>query len=212
MQSISILGADDYVGSRLLKKALDVPLGLKVLVHDKATLPHSEKLEIIEGSYFDKEKLDEVLSGSDAVLSTIDPSRKEITEDNEKAYLESLKHIITTMKRNGQDRIINLSEAGVKGANEVLPLQRKLLRMMLITTAKPIMEIKDGELSLLEQSGLNWTSVRPPMIKTDIEGTMNADENKFISMVVDVNQLAQFIIDGIEDDTWSQKAPVVGTK
>jgi hypothetical protein len=91
-------------------------------------------------------------------------------------------------------------------------LARKLLRLKLIATSKSVITIKDRELQLLEQSNLDWTSVRSPMIKEKVKGQFAANAKKFIGNTVDLNQLSDFMLNEITNTEWLKKAPVVGTK
>lgn len=120
--------------------------------------------------------------------------------------------IITQMVVNKQSRFINISDAGVKRDNENLPLARKMMRVMLKMASKSTITIKDRELQWLAESKLDWTSIRPPMIKEEVKGEWVADNNQFIGMAVDVNQLCDFMLDEIDGNAWLKKAPVVGTK
>ena len=152
------------------------------------------------------------MDGSDAVLSAIGPPMNgKITPETEKAYSDSLEFIIQQMKSKGQKRFVSISGAGIKGQQEKLPIQRKLMRAMLKIMANPVVRIKENELKLLENSELNWTNIRPPMIKDNLEGSFVFDESKFLGMSVDVDQLAEFMLKQLSSDNSISKAFVVGT-
>lgn len=214
MKKITILGVTGLVGKNLLQKAISSGFEVKVLVRDKNKLRDIEQdFEVIEGSYFDQNILRNALEGSDVILSTIGPPmNSNISSEDEKQYVDSLAYIIKQMHENRQSRWINISGAGVKLANENLPLARKLLRVTIKTASKSIINIKDKELQLLEQSSLEWTNIRPPVIKEKEDGEFAADEHNFIGMAVDLNQLTDFILNEITANEWVKKAPVIGTK
>jgi putative NADH-flavin reductase len=214
MKQITILGATGILGQKLLQKAIDKNIKVKVLARNTDKLrDFMQAIEVIDGNYFDKEKLQNALEGSEAILSTIGPSINcQLSSDDENDYINSLAYIIEQMQANNQSRWLSISGAGVKMAHENLPLARKLLRVKLMASSKSIIDIKDRELQLLEQSNLDWTSVRPPFIKEEIKGEFVADKNKFIANTVDVNQLSDFILAEIINNEWIKKAPVVGTK
>lgn len=214
MKQITILGATGMVGKNLLQKAINKEIKVKVLVRNEENLRDLlQRVEVIEGNYFDKNKLQNALENSNAILSTIGPPMNSklssIDEDN---YIDSLAFIIKQMEANNQTRWINISGAGVKMPNEKLPLARKLLRVTLMAASKSTINIKDRELQLLEQSNLEWTNIRPPMIKEKVEGEFCADEINFSGSAVDLNQLCDFMLAEITNNKWLRKAPVVGTK
>jgi putative NADH-flavin reductase len=214
MNQITILGATGLVGKSLLQKAIDKGIRVKALARNTDRLQGlPPQIEVIEGNYFDKEKLKQALEGSQAVLSTIGPPMNgKLTKSDEDNYLNALAYIIKQMQANKQTRWINISGAGIKLANENLPLARKLMRVMLKMASPSTVDIKDRELQLLEQSKLNWTNIRPPMIKEEVKGVLVADENKFLGTAVDLNQLTDFMLNELVHPNWLKKAPLVATK
>jgi putative NADH-flavin reductase len=118
MQQITILGATGFVGKNLLQKAIDKKMKIKVLARNKENLkgfvPAIEVIEVIEGNYFDEEKLKIALEGSETILSTIGPAiNYQLSPDEEDNYINSLAYIIKQMQENKQKRWINISGAGV---------------------------------------------------------------------------------------------------
>lgn len=214
MKQITILGASSMVGQKLLQKAIDRHIHIKVLSCHKEKLQHfTQDIELIEGNYFDKNKLQYILKGSEAILSTIEPiATEQLSTKEEDKYIATLTFIIQQMQTNRQKRWMNISGAGAKLPHENLPFARKLLRVKQFTASKSTINIKDRELQLLEQSNLDWTSVRPPMILEKEAGDFVADERKFIGNTVDLNQLCEFMFSEISKNQWIKKAPVVGTK
>ncbi len=214
MNQITILGATGRVGKNLLQKAIDKGVRVKALARNPEKLqglaPH---IEVIEGNYLDKDKLRQALEGSQAVLSTIGPPMDgNLTKSDENNYLNALAYIISQMQADKQTRWINISGAGIKLANENLPLARKLIRVMLKMASPSTVDIKDRELQLLEQSELEWTNIRPPMIKEEVKGVLIADDNKFLGTAVDLNQLTDFMLNELDHPKWLKKAPLVATK
>ena len=213
MRQITILGATGFVGSKLVQEALNNRFKVKVLIRDKSKLKQGDNLKIVEGNYFDKDKIQNALKGSEAILSTIGPPMNgRLSSDDEDNYINSLAYIIKEMQANKQTRFISISGAGVKRAHENLPLARKLLRVTLKAESISTINIKDRELQLLEQSNLDWTNIRPPMIKEEVEGKFVADENKYLGATVNVNQLCDFMLAEITNNEWIKKAPVIATK
>lgn len=214
MKQITIFGAMGMVGRSLLQKAIDGGLKVKILAQSKEKLGElSKDVDVVEGNYFDTSKLQKALEGSSAILSTIEPPlHAKLSSDDENYYIKSLAFIIKQMGVNKQSRWINISGAGIKMTNESLPLARKILRVSLKAESKSTINIKDRELQLLEQSNLEWTSIRSPKIIENAEGEFCADEMSFSGTVVDLNQLSDFMIAEMTENKWLKKAPVVGTK
>ena len=96
MKQISILGATGLLGRKLLLEAMKRGIKLKVLARKTTNLQEFEhSIELIEGNYFDENKLKEALEGSKAILSTIGPPMtKKLSKDIEDKYIYSLVCII----------------------------------------------------------------------------------------------------------------------
>ena len=214
MNQITILGATGMVGRNLLQKAINKGIKVKVLARNREILGDlMDQAEVIEGDYFDEYKLQNALEGSDIILSTIGPPMHgNLSTIDENNYISSLAFIIKQMEKNKQSRWLSISSAGVKMAHENLPLARKLLRVCLKAESKSKINIKDRELQLLEQCDLDWTCIRPPMIKEKAEGEFCTDEINFSGTHIDLNQLTDFMIAEMTKNEWLKKAPVIGTK
>lgn len=214
MNQITILGATGIVGQSILQKAINNGFRVKVLVRRKEKLGELIKfVEVVDGNYFDKNKLQKVLEDSEAIISTIGPPKNgKLSSYNEDYYINSLAYIIKQMRVNKQSRWLSISAAGAKLAHENLPLASKLMRVKLKAASISIINIKDRELKLLQKSNLDWTAIRPPEIKEKVEGKFCADEINFSGLAVDLNQLTDFMIAEMMNNEWLRKAPVVGTK
>lgn len=212
-RQITILGATGFTGKELVKQANERGYNVKVLVRSKPKLvPLSEKVEIVEGEYFNHDKISEAIEGSFVILSTIGPALKAKSKDVDVvAYHAALKHIVKSVNWKGLKKFINISGAGIAYPNERLPFARKLMRFMLKLTAAPVAKVKDGELEILFNSDIPFINVRPPLIK-EAEGIISADESELQGMTVGVKQLAGFMLDNIENPKWNRRAPVVGSK
>lgn len=208
---ITVFGATGFVGKQLVKQALQRGYKVKVLVRSKEKLGElSQKIEVLEGNYFDPAKIDEAIQGSLAVLSTIGPPMN-AKEVNETQYHNALKQVLKSMELAGTQKFINISGAGIPYPGEQLPFARKMLRLLLKLMAKQMVKVKDEELEILFHSKINFTNVRPPMIK-DAKGEYRTAENSFVGMEVGVEQICSFMLDNIEDNTWNRKAPLIGKK
>ena len=212
MKDIVILGSTGLVGKTLTRKAIQRGYHVKTIARNPEKLGDLQhKVEVVKGNYFDINTLQSVLEGATTVLSTIGPPMNGKTSNDEiKKYQSSIDYIVKTLPKG--TRFINISGAGMKGQFEKLPFMRKLMRLMVGLSNKPVKIIKEYEIQAVENSSLNWTNVKPPMIKEKVEGTFITDENAFLGMAVDVEQLCDFMLDSIHSPKWNQKAVMVATK
>src|SRR5690242_6171557 len=122
---IAILGSTGFVGRELLKKSLEKGHQIKVLVRNPNKLGELiEKVEVIEGDYFDKDKVEKTVTGTDIVISAIGPSTKR-RESTEK-YESAITNLVAVMKKEKVNRIILIGGAAtpVKD-NEIFNFRQK---------------------------------------------------------------------------------------
>ena len=208
---LALFGSTCPIGKVLVKKALERGHEVSVLVRSPEKLCDlKDRVKIIHGNYFNEKDLGNTISGMDAILSAVGPLMKKSEENKPEQYEIGLKNVIRIMGKEGIDKITVILGAGIKMPNESLPFSRKLLRFIVAVRAKHILKTKQKELAVLMNSNIKWTAVRPPEI-TQADGIFKADENELSGMKVDITQLADFMLDSLENNTWNQKAPLVAT-
>ena len=68
------------------------------------------------------------------------------------------------------------------------------------------------EMAMAFESDLNVTVIRPPMIRDLAFGDFKVNELKIGGVFVDVNQVAEFMVNQLASTEWIGKAPVVWTR
>lgn len=216
MKTIAILGATGLVGKNILVKLNNSNYKIKLLVRNSSKIEEhkaNELITIIEGDYFNPKSLITVVDDAEVVISTIGPPLKgKVSKELVEKYKKGFDQVIETLNASSVNRFINISGAGTVLKGEKLSIKRRFIRFILKQVGGPIYEVKDYELKKLEKSNLFWTSIRPTMIKENVSGDFISLEKTLSGQSVDVEQLAQFIIDQIESEKWIRKAPIVGTK
>ena len=155
---IAIIGATGFVGSEVLKEALN--RGHEVTAIARNTEKISAKNDLLRTAPVDvkqKEDLAEVLKGNDVVISTFNPgwTNPNIYED----YLEGAQAIQEAVKASGVKRFIVVGGAGSLFLNE---------RTRVIDSPNFPEEIKPGALAACEyleilrrENELDWTFFSP---------------------------------------------------
>lgn len=216
MKKIVVLGATGFLGQNLVKRLLDREYDVRVLVRNTSNVSHLskfDKVEVIRGAYFDKARLKDVVANSDAVMTTIAPKPMSKVSDNEMSqYKTSFVELISVLETLKTDRFLHIAGSTIRFRDEKLSLRRTVLRFVLTTIARPAIRLKDFELQTMDQSNLNWISIRSPIIQEGITGSLVADAHKMPGGKVDVDQLVDFMIDQLEKNDWVRKAPFVATK
>lgn len=155
---IAIIGATGFVGSEVLKEALD--RGHEVTAIARNTEEISAKNDLLKTVAVDvkqEKNLAEVLKGKDVVISTFNPgwTNPNIYED----YLEGAQSIQEAVKASGVKRLIVVGGAGSLFLNE---------RTRVIDSSNFPEEIKPGALAACEyleilkrEDELDWTFFSP---------------------------------------------------
>ncbi|MEJ2487171.1 MAG: NAD(P)H-binding protein [Anaerolineales bacterium] len=208
---ITILGSTGFVGKVVLKKALEQGYQVKTLVRDPKKLgTYKDKVEYVSGDVSQAEKLEKAVKGADIVISTLPPTA---TNSDPEKSAKIMEQMVTTMEKQGIKRFIHIGGAVHGGGiDENWTLSRRLLRTYLNIVCKPVLVAKQMEWDILRKSNLDWILVRPPRITKDKPlGPLAVDEKNLGSVKVNVEDLAEFLLEQIHSEKWVVKAPLVAT-
>jgi len=210
INQIAVLGGSGYIGQTVIECALERGLRIKALTRSSEKLRAYEgKIEILTGTLFNEADLNNLLAGTNAVVSIAGPPLS--GKFDIEGYTDGMRNLIKVMQEQGIKRIINIAGASVRLPNEVFVKKKAMIRAMAGFIINKALKTKDIELELLSSSNLNWTTVRPGFVKKYKKGQFLADHDKLFSLSVDKEQLANFILDCLENNFWESKAPFVST-
>jgi putative NADH-flavin reductase len=208
---LALLGSTGFVGMHLLEDALSEGHDVRALVRDPEKLgDYKDRVEVIQGDASLIGDLEKAIIGTDAVVSTLPP----VMNGNDPKYSAHLMEgLVGLLEKNGIKRFIHIGGAAHGGGtNENWTLGRRLLRFYLNLVCKPVLIAKQLEWEVLRKSDLEWTLVRPPKIsKEKPDGQIAADEKNLARTQVNVEALADFMLDQITSGTWVRKAPLVAS-
>jgi putative NADH-flavin reductase len=207
---IALLGGSGYIGQTFIECALKRGIRIKALTRSSEKLMAYEgKVEILTGSLFNETDLGSLVAGTNAVVSLAGPplSGKFEIED----YTSGMRKLIKVMQEQDINRVINIAGASVKLSNEAFVRKKAMIRATAGLIINKALKTKDVELDLLSSSNLNWTTIRPGFVRKHKKGQFIADHDKLHSLSVDKEQLANFILDCLDNRIWELKAPFVAT-
>lgn len=206
---IAILGSTGFVGKILVKKALEAGHQVKALARSPEKLGDlKDQVEVIQGDMFEPAALQALIQDVDAVISVVGPPRTERHDSNQHA--NAMRLIVNAMKAANVDRIITIAGAAAKVPGKRMGIRQRLLRVLLLRIATDVIKTKDIEVKILSESGLKWTIIRPPIIKSDgPSGGLDASEDDLRGMTVNVYDLVDFMLSLLQDSSWEGKAPIV---
>ena len=150
---IAVFGATGGLGLQFLEKALANGHVIVAYVRspEKITFKH-EKLEVIKGDVFDKEKITESLKGADAAFISWRMRTQRIP-----LFSEGTQNVIDAMKANGMKRLIVMSEYAYgehyKNFGFIMRVGTKIYEK----TARFQIRERNKQDSIIYESGLDWT-------------------------------------------------------
>ncbi|WP_026566023.1 NAD(P)-dependent oxidoreductase [Bacillus sp. UNC41MFS5] len=152
--NITIFGATGRVGSVILENVLSNHHSVRALVRDSSKLNiKRDGLLVKEGNVLNETDIASSLTGSDAVISSLNTAGTTVLSD-------SMPFIIKHMKAQGIHRIITIGTAGILQARSAPHLYRFQSSESKRKSTRDAEEHLRAYL-LLKDSGLDWTIVCP---------------------------------------------------
>lgn len=157
-----VFGANGPTGRLLTGQALDDGHEVAAVTRRPGTFPlHHGRLEVVGADVLDREAVDTVVAGRDAVLSTlgVPAGRAPIT-----TYSRGTSHIVAAMHRHGVRCLGVVSSTGVDPrpySDGGLLFNRVLLPFVTRVLGRTLYDDMARMEQLVRDSALDWTIVRP---------------------------------------------------
>jgi uncharacterized protein YbjT (DUF2867 family) len=201
---ILLLGATGRTGKLVIEEAIRRGHQISAIGRDPEKLKDYQ-IDITQGTPYDFETVENALSGCEAVINTLNISRK---SDNPWAGLVSPKDLIsksatntvTAMKKAGITRFIALSTIRAGSSWRTTPAILKFI--VSISNLKYAFSDHGKQEEILQNSSIEYTICRAPMLSTEIntKGAVAVKEGENPpKMVLSRNSAAEFFIKIIEN-------------
>ncbi|MCA6073594.1 NAD(P)-dependent oxidoreductase [Fulvivirga sedimenti] len=214
---ILVLGGSGRTGQWVIQEALEAGFFVHALVRNQESLPAHDRLRILEGSCLKRKDLDKALTGTSAVVSTLNVSRKsDFTwsklRSPEDLMSKTIESLIPLMYAHGISRLIAVSASGVGDSSGYLPgWFGWLIKNSNIRYAYADHERQE---KLIRNSDLDWTVYRPvgltnanKISKVKITGNDGPEP----SLTISRRTLAHYIIESLENNLHFQESPIIST-
>ncbi len=208
---LAIFGSTGKIGKEVLKAALKHGHEVQTLVRTPSKLTNT-KIQIIEGNLAEKDKIQETIKGTEAVLWAIGATKK--TGDDLELYRKALTITLDEMKRNQIKRIILLAGEAMELPGEKFTFKRRMKRFILKILLPHIAKTNKGLRDiLLQNEDLDWTILRPAFIVVSGKpaGKVEANTNKIVGSKIDTADLGEFFVDQVNEMNFVKKAPLLAS-
>lgn len=205
---ITVLGASGRTGRLIIDLALNDGYSIKALVRtlSKLNIQH-ERLQLIIGDATNYEKIDESVSGSQAVISVLGHAKKSQPD----IQTVALHHVITAMTKYEINRIISLTGTGVYHEGDKPRIIDRVSRFLLKLILKNRFLDGENHVKVILQNNFQWTIVRVPLL------TNGPFTGKFRVGLTGVNSglkisradAAMFILQLVSENHYIHQMPVI---
>jgi hypothetical protein len=158
--NICLLGANGRVGRLVVNEALDRGHSVVALIHNKSTLSKDKNLKIVKGDIYSQESINEVVKGSDVVISALGSwgtPKKDILS----AASERVIPAITSFKVKG---FISLTGADARSKHDDLSTIHRSGHSLIKIVGSKVIEDGEKHLRLLADSSISYSVIRSPIM------------------------------------------------
>ena len=181
---------------------------VRALVRDPSKLQvEHERLVVIRGDVLDATKVEEAITGTDAVLSALGQT----TSSPKDVQTRGTENIVAAMERHGVRRLVSLTGAGVRDARDEPKLVDRAITFLLKRLQPDVLEDGVRHAEVIKASGLEWVVVRGPRLTEGPKrgeyrvGMVGKNSGTQISRA----DLAGFMLDQLTTDAHLRQMPVV---
>jgi putative NADH-flavin reductase len=204
-----IIGGTGGTGKELIQQALEQGHILTALVRNPEKINTTHKnLSVVKGNVLEFNKVQQVVAGQDAVLSTLGHKRFFIKTN---ILSEGTKNIIDAMEKHKVNRFICVTSLGINDSRFKLGLYYTLFVIPFIIFF--YFRDKAKQEKIIRGSKLNWTIVRPGQLTNGRKrGSYKHGANVgnyILTKMISRADVAHFILCQLSDATYLQKTPGV---
>lgn len=200
---VAVLGATGRTGRPLVAELLRRGHEVRALVRDPGSFS-VPGVEVIAGSVTDRAAMSDLVTGVDAVLSALGPTKKEPDLHTRTAHL-----LVDLLPVDG--RFVGISGAGIDVPGDQKGARDKVISFLIQKLGGSVVQDKPREYEVFAASQLDWTLARPPrLLDGDGTGAYYSDAHKpGTSSSIKRADLALFLADCLDEGRYSRLAPFV---
>lgn len=153
---VAVFGATGGTGRQVVAQAITAGQDVTVLVRDPGRLTTDDaRLRVVVGDVAQRDAVDRVVRGQDAVISALGTDRRGPTT----VCTDGVRATLAAMDREGVRRLVAVSAHGVAESHD-----RSLYSRAVWVSQVHKMRDKESMERLIRASTVEWTIVRPPAL------------------------------------------------
>jgi uncharacterized protein YbjT (DUF2867 family) len=205
---ILVLGATGGTGRLIVEQALAQGHDVTILVRSPEKAGDLKGAKLVIGDARDERALGKALEGRDVVISALGTP---VSPFREVTLLSTVtRALVKAMKEKNITRLICITGmgAGESAGHGGFAFNNLILPLLL----RKVYADKNRQETILHESGLAWTIVRPSILNNKPSGkTVRAltDLGHFNGGTISRADVAKFILEQMPSETWLHRAPLI---
>jgi putative NADH-flavin reductase len=203
---VTIFGANGRIGRLTVMEALKRDVRVVAFVHGDNPFVENEKLQVIQGDIYNQNDVAQALNNSDVVISTLGSW----STPNKDILSKGMENIIPAMKSLGINRIVSLTGSGCRTSQDSASLKLFFNRLPLMLVAPKVLNDAEEHIKLLEDSDLDYTIIRSPVMSDEGEAKFRLEEKCPMPWAkINRKSVAIAMLDSLEKTDHLNKAPFI---
>lgn len=199
-----VFGASGKTGRIVVEEALADGHKVVAFVHSTNPFTEHQRLKVVKGDVKIEADVASALSGADSIISTLG-SWGTKTKDIVSSGIEA---IIPIMLANKQKRIITLTGSGAAWSEDRQNWLQKANHSLIKLLNSKVLNDGEKHIRLLQQSKLDWTVIRSPIMNSKTYQTYKLDYiEPAIYETISRRAVARCMVDQLKNPSYIRKAP-----
>jgi len=199
---VIIFGATGKTGQHAVRRALDDGHEATAFGRSVERLGAEDRLTLARGDVFDAEVVADAVAGHDAVIVCLGSTNLK----DRTTLTRGTRHIVDAADRHGVGRLVVVSAAGVGESWVQIPISSKL---MFKTMLRNVFADHQAQEEVVRRSNADWTIVRAAVLSDKLESRSVTASNAGRTKRIHRAALAGFLVDQLDDSTYSRQAITV---
>lgn len=210
--NVLLIGATGFSGKEVLKELLSKKHSVTIITRNKSSVDSQQKqIKIIEGNVLDENLINQAIQNQDAVINCLGIGGKGNAKPNS-LVSDATRILVKSMEKYGVKRLICMSNVGAGDSYDFQPwIFTKVILPYFMKWLQVIIDDKNIMEPIIMNSNLDWTILRFPNIldKPPKGKIMTSFDGKELKMSITNKDLAKFMVNQLDDDSFVHKVPCV---
>jgi putative NADH-flavin reductase len=205
---IAVIGGTGKAGSFVIKELLKQGYSFKMLTRSsEKIIEKNPMIEVVTGNVRNYDTVLRLVSGCQAVISTLGPSKGEPETCSTAVW-----HLSRIMAKLNVKRYIEVAGLGIDTPDDKKGFRTRMITKMIKWFFPAVVNDRQKAYDILKAGKLKWTIVRCPMIQLTEEhrnlkvNLLDSPGNK-----ISASDLATFLVNQLHDDKYIAKCPFVAS-